>query len=162
MDNTQLRVGHAEREPVIDQLNQAFAEGRLDAEELEQRVHLAITSKTYADLTLLTRDLTVQKRPEDVSGEDRMLAFLTHASGIATLFVGPLIFLLTSGRRSAFVRRHAIAALNFQLTLLLVVIVTLGIGAVLYAVAWIIAIIAALSAAAQGTFNYPYTIRFMK
>ncbi|WP_460368561.1 DUF1707 domain-containing protein [Actinocorallia lasiicapitis] len=162
MDITHLRVGHAEREPVIDQLNQAFAEGRLDGEERDQRVHLAMTSKTYGDLALLTRDLVLPSSSETVTGEDRMLAGLAHASGIATLFVGPLLFLLFSGKRSAYVRRHAAAAVNFQLTLLVITIVTFGIGSLLYLAAWLIALIAALSAVAQGSFAYPYTVRFLK
>ncbi|GAA3229905.1 DUF1707 and DUF4870 domain-containing protein [Actinocorallia longicatena] len=165
MELTELRVGHAEREPVIERLNQAYAEGRLDEEELEQRVHLAITSKTYGDLEVLTRDLVAPSAlavAEEATGEDRMLAGLAHASGIATLFVGPLVFFLLSGRRSAYVRRHAAAAVNFQLTLLLVAVVTFGVGALLYVVAWLVALVAGLSAVAQGTFNYPYTIRFLK
>jgi uncharacterized Tic20 family protein len=60
------------------------------------------------------------------------------------------------------VRRHAVEALNFQLTLLLVTIVTFGVGGLLYAVAWIVASIAALSAVAQGRFRYPATLRLIK
>jgi len=41
---------------------------------------------------------------------------------------------------------HAVEALNFQLTLLMVTIVTFGIGGLVYAVAWIVAAVAALLA----------------
>jgi uncharacterized Tic20 family protein len=166
MNTSDMRVSHAEREPVIELLQQAYAEGRLDHEELDQRVHLAMTSKTYGQLAVVTKDLAVPQRGHllsaDETGEDRMLAGLAHASGIVSLFVGPLLVLLLSGKRSEYVRRHAVEALNFQLTLLLVTIVTFGVGGLLYAVAWIAATIAALSAVAQGRFRYPATLRLIK
>ncbi|MEO5874882.1 MAG: DUF1707 and DUF4870 domain-containing protein [Streptosporangiaceae bacterium] len=169
MNASELRVSHAEREPVIELLQQAYAEGRLDHEELDQRVHLAMTSKTYGQLAVVTEDLVVAahgREPRggaaEETGEDRMLAGLAHASGVVTFFIGPLLFLLLSGKRSAYVRRHAVEALNFQLTLLLVTVVTFGVGGILYAVAWIIASIAALSAVAQGRFRYPATLRLIK
>jgi uncharacterized Tic20 family protein len=166
MNTSDMRVSHAEREPVIELLQQAYAEGRLDHEELAQRVQLAMTSKTYGQLAVVTQDLVVPQRgylpSQDETGEDRMLAGLAHASGIISSFIGPLLFLLHSGKRSEYVRRHAVEALNFQLTLLLVTIVTFGIGGLLYLVAWIVSSIAALSAIAQGRFRYPATLRLIK
>ena len=55
---SELRVSHAEREPVVDRLQQAYAEGRLDMAELDLRLHLAMTSKTRADLDAVLADLT--------------------------------------------------------------------------------------------------------
>jgi uncharacterized Tic20 family protein len=166
MNTNDMRVSHAEREPVIELLQQAYAEGRLDHEELDQRVHLAMTSKTYGQLAVVTQDLAVPRRghllPQEETGEDRMLAGLAHASGVVSSFIGPLLFVLLSGKRSEYVRRHAVEALNFQLTLLLITIMTFGVGGLLYAVAWIASIIAALSAVAQGRFRYPATLRLIK
>ncbi|NED55630.1 DUF1707 domain-containing protein, partial [Micromonospora aurantiaca] len=52
-----LRVSDAEREPVIQRLQDAYAEGRLDEDEFDMRVQLAITAKTRNDLGAVTRDL---------------------------------------------------------------------------------------------------------
>jgi len=159
-----MRCSDADREPVIDQLKQAYAEGRLDHEEFDFRIHLVMTSKTYGDLAIVTKDLVpVRPGPQrGPDGEDRMLGALAHASGYFTSIVGPLLFLLLSGKRSDYVRRHAAEALNFQLTLLLIVAVTFGFGAVLYAVTWIVAGIAAIAALAGKSFRYPWILRLIK
>jgi uncharacterized protein len=165
----ELRVSNAEREPVIEQLKQAYAEGRLDHDEFDLRVHLAMTAKTRGDLATVTRDLSpspgypvVAGGLTDPTGRDRLLAALAHGSGYFTTFVGPLVFMLTSGRRSPFIRGHAVEALNFQLTLLAIVVVTFGLGAVLYAVTWIVAAIAGLAALAGQRFRYPLTLRLIR
>ena len=59
-------------------------------------------------------------------------------------------------------RQHIVAALNFQLTLLIVTIVTFGLGALAYAVAWIVAGVAALLALAGTPFRYPFTLRLVR
>ncbi|MDX6739921.1 DUF1707 and DUF4870 domain-containing protein [Actinocorallia sp. A-T 12471] len=163
MDITQLRVGHAERESVIEVLQTAYAEGRLDNDELDQRVHLAMTSKTQGELDLLVRDLS-PKLPHSAeeTSEDKALGALAHLAGMLTSFVGPLVILLVPGKRSEHVRAHAVEALNFQLTLLLFTIVTLGVGGIVYAVSWIASLIAGASALTGGSFRYPLTLRLIK
>lgn len=52
-----IRASHADREAVIARLNTAFAEGRLDVGELDERVAAAYDAKTLGDLRPLTRDL---------------------------------------------------------------------------------------------------------
>ncbi|ROO89426.1 putative Tic20 family protein [Actinocorallia herbida] len=158
-----MRVGHAERESVIDVLQTAYADGRLDTEELDQRVHLAMTGKTRGDLEPLTRDLS-PRLPHDAeeTSEDKVLGALAHAAGMLTSFVGPLVLMLVSGPRSARVRAHAVEALNFQLTLLIFTIVTLGVGGVVFAVAWIASLVAGLAALTGGSFRYPLTLRLIK
>jgi hypothetical protein len=52
-----LRAGNAEREQVVQRLNRAFSEGRLDVAELEERVAQAYAAKTLGDLRPLTADL---------------------------------------------------------------------------------------------------------
>jgi uncharacterized Tic20 family protein len=164
----ELRVSNAEREPVIERLKQAYAEGRLDHAEFDMRVHLAMTAKTRADLATVTSDLvapaggsTGAPPREDPTPHDRLVAALAHGSGYFTSFAGPLLFAIISGRRSSYVRKHAVEALNFQLTLLIIVVVTFGLGAVLYAITWIIAAIAALAALAGQRFDYPFTLRLI-
>jgi uncharacterized protein DUF1707/TM2 domain-containing protein len=57
VENDQLRVGTREREDAIKLLGDHFAEGRLQAEEYEERVDHAIEAKTRGDLRGLFRDL---------------------------------------------------------------------------------------------------------
>lgn len=166
-----LRVSDAEREPIVGRLQQAFAEGRLDKDELDLRLHLAMTAKTRADLDAVLLDLAPARAPGrhapppeegDPTAEQRVLAALAHALGAMTLFVGPLVMLCTGARRSPYVRRHIVAALNFQLTLVLLTVVTLGIGAIVYAVSWVVCAVAALVALAGTPFRYPFTLRMVR
>jgi uncharacterized Tic20 family protein len=161
-----LRVSHAEREPVVERLQQAYAEGRLDKSELDLRLHLAMTARTRADLDAVLYDLHPGVKPpaaeEEPTAEQRVLAALAHVLGVFTLFVGPLVMLCTRARRSPYVRQHIVSALNFQLTLLIVTIVTFGIGGLAYAVAWIVAGVAALLALTGMPFRYPFTLRLVR
>ena len=52
-----LRASHADREQVIDTLKTAFADGRLDKDELDERVGQTLAARTYADLATLTADI---------------------------------------------------------------------------------------------------------
>ncbi|MEW1627809.1 DUF1707 domain-containing protein [Streptomyces sp. NPDC089173] len=52
-----LRASHDDREAVVEQLRDAAAEGRIDLDELDARLEQALTSKTYAELAVLTADL---------------------------------------------------------------------------------------------------------
>lgn len=54
-----MRASSADRERAVDVLKAAFAEGRLDQHEYADRVGLAYSSRTYADLASLTADLPV-------------------------------------------------------------------------------------------------------
>jgi len=52
-----LRAGTAEREQVVQRLNRAFSEGRLELGELEERVAQVYAAKTIGELRPLTADL---------------------------------------------------------------------------------------------------------
>jgi hypothetical protein len=52
-----LRASHADREQVIDTLKTAFADGRLDKDELDARVGQTIVARTYAQLATVTADI---------------------------------------------------------------------------------------------------------
>ncbi len=54
---TALRASDADRDAVAERLRQAAVEGRLDPDELEQRLHTALRARTYGDLDQLLRDL---------------------------------------------------------------------------------------------------------
>lgn len=52
-----LRISDADRHAVSERLRDAAAEGRIDLEELEERLEQAYAAKTYGDLAPLTADL---------------------------------------------------------------------------------------------------------
>jgi hypothetical protein len=52
-----LRASDADRDRIIDRLHRAATEGRIAAEELEERVGLALKAKTYAELEVTVADL---------------------------------------------------------------------------------------------------------
>ncbi|MGH8889066.1 MAG: DUF1707 SHOCT-like domain-containing protein [Acidothermaceae bacterium] len=62
-----LRVSDADRDRVTGQLREAFAEGRLTAEEFHERAGQALAARTGADLIALTADLPAPTPPA-VSG----------------------------------------------------------------------------------------------
>ena len=90
------------------------------------------------------------------------VAAVAYAVAVPTLFVGPLVLMLVSGKRSEYIRRQAMEALNLQVTLLLITIVTFGVGGALYAVTWILSAIAAVFALAGRGFRYPWILRLVK
>jgi Flp pilus assembly protein TadB len=52
-----LRASDADRDAVTDRLREAAGEGRLEPEELEQRVDAALRARTYGELGWLVADL---------------------------------------------------------------------------------------------------------
>jgi hypothetical protein len=52
-----LRASDADREAVAERLRHAAVEGRLDPDELEERLHTALRARTYGDLRRLLVDL---------------------------------------------------------------------------------------------------------
>jgi hypothetical protein len=52
-----LRASHADRDKIVEVLRTAAGDGRLSPEELDERLELALTAKTYAELAGLTTDL---------------------------------------------------------------------------------------------------------
>lgn len=59
-DPSRLRISDAERHQVAEILRQAAGEGRLDFEELDERLEATYAAKTYADLVPITLDLPTQ------------------------------------------------------------------------------------------------------
>ncbi|HEY2288359.1 MAG TPA: DUF1707 domain-containing protein [Streptosporangiaceae bacterium] len=54
-----MRASDDDREQAIGVLKAAFVQGRLDRDELDDRVSRAFTSRTYAELAAVTADLPV-------------------------------------------------------------------------------------------------------
>jgi hypothetical protein len=82
-DPAQLRISDAERHQVAELLREAAGEGRLDLDELDQRLEATYAARTYADLVPITLDLPshphqrpvpaqrAQPLPNVVPGPDR-------------------------------------------------------------------------------------------
>jgi hypothetical protein len=64
----QLRASHRDRDRVVEVLRVAAGDGRLTAEELDQRLEAALTARTYADLAALTTDLPAANAPGPPAG----------------------------------------------------------------------------------------------
>lgn len=59
----ELRASHADRDIVVERLREAAGEGRLDLDELEERLERALTARTYGELAALTTDLPGPSAP---------------------------------------------------------------------------------------------------
>ena len=56
-DPSRMRISDADRHRVAEVLREAAGEGRLDLDELDERLGLTFAAKTYADLVPITADL---------------------------------------------------------------------------------------------------------
>lgn len=131
-------------------------------------------------------------RPAQVRSDSRGWAIAAHLSGLgvgllsaASLgFVGPLVIWLLRKDDDVFVEHHAKEALNFQLTVLVVLIasvllaipavivgvLTLGVGLIVMAlvalaaaVLWfVLPIVATVKAGNDEGYRYPFTVRFIR
>src|ERR1700735_3664482 len=66
-----LRASHEDRDQIVEELRDAAGDGRLDGEELEQRVEAALTARTYGELAALVADLpagsgVAARRPKEL------------------------------------------------------------------------------------------------
>jgi class 3 adenylate cyclase len=59
-----VRASHADRDRVVEALKAAAADGRLTADDLDQRLEAALTARTMADLQPLIADLASAATPE--------------------------------------------------------------------------------------------------
>ena len=53
----ELRASHEDRDIIVDQLRVAAGDGRIDGEELDQRIEAAMSARTYGELDKLIKDL---------------------------------------------------------------------------------------------------------
>jgi len=71
---SQQRIGDAERSAACDELAQAFSQGCLSAEELDERMELAVAARTRLDLLRLTSDLPAEARTPATSAAPQTTA----------------------------------------------------------------------------------------
>jgi hypothetical protein len=67
-DASRLRISDADRHQVAEVLREAAGAGRIDFDELDERLEATYTARTYADLVPITLDLPVQGANLPVQG----------------------------------------------------------------------------------------------
>jgi len=65
-----LRASDADRDAVAERLRDAAVEGRLETEELEERLQAALRARTYGDLDGVLADLPAKRVPRERRGTD--------------------------------------------------------------------------------------------
>jgi uncharacterized Tic20 family protein len=105
------------------------------------------------------------------SNSDQTLSILAHVLGIFFWIIPSLVIMLTAGASSPSVRKQAVEALNFQITmtiagivsfLLLVVLVGLILLPIVAVLALVFPIIAAVQVSQGVDYRYPLSIRIVK
>ena len=103
---------------------------------------------------------------------DRQLSVMCHIFGLLTNILTPLVFFITKKNDAAFLRHHETEALNFQITILLFMIIAIyldfSVCKNIYFIPCVIimnislSILAALKAREDIFFKYPIIIPFFK
>jgi hypothetical protein len=75
--HSSLRASDADRDAVAERLRHAAIEGRLDPDELEERLHAALRARTYGDLRRLLTDLPAKPVRWERRGDGAMPAVRT-------------------------------------------------------------------------------------
>jgi uncharacterized protein len=116
-----------------------------------------------------------QQGPGAPTSEERNWALASHvgtfvAAWFALGFIAPLVIMLVKGNHSPYIRRHAVESLNFQISLLIYLVVSFVlafvlIGFVLMAAvgvfALVVIILATIKAANGEYYRYPLCIRIV-
>jgi uncharacterized protein len=186
MSTSDLLVTPAQRDRAVEILKEMYADGRLDHGEFDTRLELALKARTRAELNstfdglvsrpvptyapaAFTRPAPMQKYNSDGRG----MGTVAHWLGYPTFFVGPAIVVATAGKQNPAVRKHAVEALNFQLSafgafalLGIMTGVTEGFTGFLFpilGILWFILTgIGGLATAVGANFRYPFTLRLIK
>lgn len=86
-DRANLRASQVERDRVVDKLRVHAGEGRLEIEELEQRVGAALAARTHGELASLLADLPRSPSRRPRGHLPRGDAFRTYVLVMALLIV---------------------------------------------------------------------------
>ncbi|HMI60199.1 MAG TPA: DUF4870 domain-containing protein [Puia sp.] len=105
------------------------------------------------------------------SSDEKTMAILAHALTLVAPILAPLIIYLVKKDESQFVKQNALESLNFQITLIIFVIISviltvIFIGAILLAIiaigGFILVIIASIKASEGKIYRYPVNFRLIK
>jgi len=104
------------------------------------------------------------------NSDEKTWAWLSHGGFVVGGFIVPLIIMLTKGKESPFIRRHAVEALNWQITMMIYFIVSfvlilLIVGIIttiaLVVCMYVFGILAIVKASSGQEWRYPMNIRFV-
>ncbi len=110
-------------------------------------------------------------RYANVSSDERSIAILTHVLSIFFSIIPALIIYLVKRDQSPYVAEHAKEALNFQISILIYCIICIPLIFLIVGIFLLIAIgigslilyiLAAVKAADDVLYRYPFSIRFIK
>jgi uncharacterized Tic20 family protein len=113
---------------------------------------------------------TVPATYQGGGSDPKTMAVLAQVLGILTGFVGPLIIFLINGDKDPYVKHHSSEALNFQITVTIAYLVSFVlmlvlVGFLLFFVVWVLAIVwgiqAAIAANRGEWYRYPINIRMV-
>lgn len=96
-DPSRMRISDADRHKVAEVLREAAAEGRIDLEELDERLEAAYGAKVYADLVPLTLDLPGPHLPAAGTAAPQVASNAGLAPGGLPLTVHTSSFAVLSG-----------------------------------------------------------------
>ena len=186
MSTSELRVTTEQRDRAVEILQEMYADGRVDKLEFDTRLELALKARTRAELNSTFDGLMARPVPTHVpaafsrpmplqryNSDGRGMGTVAHWLGYPTFFVGPALVVATAGKQNPAVRRHAVEALNFQLTAFMAFaglgILTGVVGDFLafafpiLGVMWFILTgVGGIATAAGSKFRYPFTLRLIK
>ena len=116
-----LRASDADREQIVSRLHQAATEGRIAAEELEQRVSAALKARTYGELDATVVDLPGHGLPQPGRGSRRR-----SPAGFALSSVRANPWLLLFAFPVLAVTAAMVVAVTVVWAILMVVVMVLG------------------------------------
>jgi len=103
--------------------------------------------------------------------DERTLSVLAHVLTLIGSFIPPLVIYLIKNKESGFVADHARESLNFQITLIILFIVSSILVALLIGIflIWllgiadlVLVIVAAVRASESKLYRYPFNIRLIR
>ena len=90
--DSDLRASQDERDRVVDRLRTHAGEGRLELDELEERVELALRARTRGELAALLRDLPRLPGRHERSRGQRAVARASAAMALLPLLLAIVLF----------------------------------------------------------------------
>lgn len=86
-DPSQLRISDSDRHRVAEVLRNAAGEGRIDFDELDQRLEAAYAAKTYGDLVPITADLPTRlgTQPHAARQPAQIVAATSYSQSLAMM-----------------------------------------------------------------------------
>ncbi len=186
MSTSELLVTPAQRDRAVEILQEMYADGRLTHLEFDSRLELALKARTRAELNgsfdgLLARPVPTYApaaftRPaplQPYQGSGRGMGTISHWLGYPTFFVGPALIVATAGKQNPVIRKHAVEAVNFQISALavftllgIVTGITDGFTGFLFPIVglvwFVLTGIGGLAAMLGSDFKYPFTLRLIK